>query len=171
MMHALRRGLDFVTGALCCVLLAGMVAVLSWQVFSRYALGTPSTFSEETLRFGAVWLSLLGAAYSAGRGTHMAVDLLRDRTRGRLRQALELLVPVAFIVFAVVVLIVGGLRAVEIAQSQYTAVMRLPMGAVYAALPASGALIVLYSILNLIDLLRGERHEAPELEKIVSAGD
>ena len=170
-MHTLRRGLDFITGAACGLLLAGLVAVLTWQIFSRYALGAPSTFSEEILRFGVVWFSLLGAAYSAGRGTHMAVEMLRDLSRGRLRRALEFLVPVAFIVFAVVVLIIGGLRAVGIAQAQYTAVLRLPMGAVYAALPASGALIVLYSILNLLDLIRGERHEAPPLEKAVTAGD
>lgn len=170
-MNALRRGLDVVTGTACGLLLTGMVAVLAWQVFSRYGLGAPSTFSEEVLRFGVVWLSLLGAAYSAGRGTHMAVDLLRDLSRGRIRRGLQLLVPLAFIVFAVVVLIVGGLRAVGIAQSQYTAVLRLPMGAVYAALPASGVLIALYSVLNLYDLLHGTRHEADPLEKIVTAGD
>jgi TRAP-type C4-dicarboxylate transport system permease small subunit len=170
-MNAARRVLDLTTGTLCCLLLGGMVVVVSWQVLSRYALGAPSTFSEEILRFGVVWLSLLGAAYSTGRGTHMAVDLLRDLSRGRLRRVLDALVPVSFIVFAVVVLIIGGLRAVDIASAQHTAVLRLPMGAVYAALPTSGVLITLYSILNLLDLLRGTPHEASDLEKAVVTGD
>ena len=170
-MHAARRILDFITGATCCLLLTGMILVISWQVFSRYALNTPSTFSEEILRFAVVWLSLLGAAYSTGRGTHMAVDLLRDISRGRLRKALDVLVPVVFIVFAVVVLIIGGLRAVEIASQQTTAVLRLPMGAVYAALPVSGVLMALYSILNLVDVFQEAPHEASHLEKAVIAGD
>lgn len=153
------------------VLLGGMVCVLAWQVFSRYALSSPSVWSEEILRLSVVWLSLLGAAYSCGKGTHMSIEILRDFAGTRARRGLELLVPISFIIFAAGVMIPGGLRAMEIAGGQTTAVMRLPMAWIYASLPTSGVLFVLYSLLNLVDLLREERDRPDEEEKLVAAGD
>jgi TRAP-type C4-dicarboxylate transport system permease small subunit len=157
---AARRGLDLVVGAVSCTLLSLLVVVLVWQVVSRYALNAPSTSSEEILRYGVIWMSLLGAAYASGRGSHMTVDLLRDRLTGRARLWLDGAVAVAFIVFALAVLVVGGGRAVEIAARQTSAVLQLPMGWVYAALPVSGGLMILYNLLNLADLLRGRTHHA-----------
>ena len=159
-LQAVRRGLDLAVGAVSCTLLSLLVVVLVWQVFSRYALNTPSTSSEEILRYGVIWMSLLGAAYASGRGSHMTVDLLRDRLTGRARLRLDGAVAVAFIVFALAVLVVGGGRAVEIAARQTSAVLQLPMGWVYAALPVSGVLMILYNLLNLADLLRGRTHHA-----------
>jgi len=170
-MHTARRLLDLFLGTICCLLLSGMVAVLAWQVFSRYALNAPSTFSEELLRFGVVWLSLLGAAYSTGRGTHMAVTLLRDMAPARLQMLLDLFVPVLFLAFAVVVLGMGGARAMEIAAHQRTAVLQLPMAAIYAAMPVSGLFIALYSILNAADLLRHHREVPGEVEAAMNWGD
>ncbi|MBB2971645.1 TRAP transporter small permease [Mesorhizobium sp. RMAD-H1] len=170
-MHRFRAILDWVTSAVCCALLSAMIVIVCWQVFSRYALNDPSTFSEELLRFGVIWLSLFGAAFATGKGTHMAVDLFKDMTIGRGRWLLEFLVPVSFCVFAAAVLIVGGSRAVVIASHQYSAVLRLPMGLVYAALPLSGVLICLYSLVNIADLFRGRSHEATSVEKAVMAGD
>ncbi|WP_172332070.1 TRAP transporter small permease [Mangrovicoccus sp. HB161399] len=170
-MRRLRRLVDRVTGTACCLLLAAMVAVLAWQVFSRYALNDPSTFSEEVLRFGLVWLSLLGAAYSTGRGTHMAVTLLRDFASGPLQRLLDMLVPVGFLVFGTVVMGMGGLRAMQIASGQTTAVLQLPMAAIYAALPVSGLLISLYAVLNLADLLCQRRERPGEVEAALNWGD
>ena len=170
-MRALRRALDIGVGAVCCGRLAAMIAVLAWQVFSRYALNAPSTFSEEALRFGVIWVSLLGAAYSTGRGTHMAVDLLREMTRGGVRRALEFLVPLAFLVFSLAVLVRGGLHGVEIAARQTSPVLQIPMGYIYASLPVSGALMALYSVLNLVDLVRDRRRLPDDLERMIIAGD
>ncbi|MBE3637940.1 TRAP transporter small permease [Mangrovicoccus algicola] len=170
-MRQLRRLTDGIVGAACCLLLAAMVAVLAWQVFSRYVLNAPSTFSEEILRFGLVWLSLLGAAYSTGRGTHMAVTLLRDLVRPAVQRVLDLLVPLAFLVFGIGVLGLGGLRAMQIASGQTTAVLQLPMAAVYAAIPVSGLFISIYSLLNLADLLRQRRERPDEVEAALNWGD
>lgn len=170
-MQALRRGLDLALGGVGCLLLSLLVVVLVWQVFSRYALNTPSTSSEEILRYGVVWMSLLGAAYAAGKGSHMSVDLLRDRLQGRPRLWLEAGVALLFIAFAVAVLIIGGLRGVSISARQTSAVLQIPMSWVYAALPVSGALMVVYNLLNLADLLRGRVHHAPEEAQAALMGE
>jgi TRAP-type C4-dicarboxylate transport system permease small subunit len=150
-----------------------MVGVLCWQVISRYVFNDPSTYTEELLRLGLVWLSLLGAAYSAGRGSHMAIDLLRDLSRGRFRTFLKLLVPISFIIFSVYVLIMGGLHSMQISSKQLTAVLQLPMSSFYAALPVCGVLLILYAILNLIDVIKTPANEAPvdDIEKSLNMGE
>ncbi|KGJ02735.1 TRAP-type C4-dicarboxylate transport system, small permease component [Paracoccus halophilus] len=169
-MSALRRGLDFLLGFVCCTLLAWLVIVLAWQVISRYALNQPSSTTEEMLRYGVIWMSMLGAAYATGQGSHLSVDMLRDRLAQSGKLRLDLLIGAIFILFAGAVLIYGGMKAVNIASRQTSAVMQIPMSWVYLALPVSGGLMVLYSILNLIDLSRGVTHHV-DLEEIEMKGD
>ncbi|MFQ8433238.1 TRAP transporter small permease [Amaricoccus sp. W119] len=170
-MAGLRRALDLTLGFVCCVLLAGLVVVLAWQVISRYAMNAPSSTTEEMLRYGVIWMSLLGAAYAVGKGSHLSVDLLRDRLgrAGRLR--LDAVIAVFFILFAAVVLIWGGMRGVTIASMQKSAVMQIPMSWVYLSLPVSGALMVVYSVLNLFDLARGVTHHVDLEEEVEAHGD
>ncbi|WP_111638725.1 TRAP transporter small permease [Marinomonas shanghaiensis] len=172
-MPTIRRFLDIFLGTSCSLLLLSMVGVLCWQVISRYVFNDPSTYTEELLRLGLVWLSLLGAAYSAGRGSHMAIDLLRDLSRGRFRTFLKLLVPISFIIFSVYVLIIGGLHSMQISSKQLTAVLQLPMSSFYAALPVCGVLLILYAILNLIDVIKTPANEAPvdDIEKSLNMGE
>jgi TRAP-type C4-dicarboxylate transport system permease small subunit len=171
MMKTARRILDLIVGSACCLILAGMIAVLAWQVISRYALNAPSTFSEEILRYGMIWLSFLGAALACSRGTHMAVDLLREASKGWLRRALRVLVPVSFLVFSVTVLIIGGLQAMDIAGNQSSAVLQIPISWVYAAMPVGGVLLAIYSLLNLAERIFDTREEADPVEKAMAAGD
>jgi TRAP-type C4-dicarboxylate transport system permease small subunit len=170
-MKTARRILDLIVGSACCLILAGMIAVLAWQVFSRYALNAPSTFSEEILRYGMIWSSFLGAALACSRGTHMAVDLVREASKGWVRRALTILVPVSFLVFSVSVLILGGLQAVEIAGGQRSAVLQIPINWVYAAMPVGGSLLAIYSLLNLAERIINRREEADPIEKAMAAGD
>lgn len=168
-MTELRRGLDLLLGAVCCTLLAWLVLVLAWQVISRYALNQPSSVTEEMLRYGVIWMSMLGAAYAVGKGSHLSVDMLRDRLTASGRLRLDALIAVAFIIFAMAVLIYGGMRAVTIAARQTSPVMQISMGWVYLALPVSGGLMILYSILNLLDLRRGVTHHVDLDEDVETA--
>lgn len=170
-MIAPRRVLDRLLESVCATLLLALVAVLAWQVISRYALDAPSSSSEEILRYGVIWMSLLGAAYATGKGSHMSVDLLRERLSRRGRLRLDAVVCVAFLAFAAIVLIWGGSKGVAIAARQTSAVMRIPMSWVYLSLPVSGVLMILYSILNLIDLSRGRAHHANPEEQAELMGD
>ncbi|PRY84682.1 TRAP transporter small permease [Donghicola tyrosinivorans] len=170
-MKHLRDLLDRVVGGLCAALLLALVGVLTWQVLSRYALNAPSTYSEEILRYGVIWLSLLGAAYATGQGTHMCVDLLREFSSGWRKRALEFLVPLGLMAFASVTLIYGGYKATAIAARQVSSVMQIPMSWVYLALPVGGTLMILYCLLNLYDLITGTRDLPDAAERAVAAGD
>ncbi len=170
-MQGLRRGLDLLLGLVCCTLLAGLVIVLAWQVFSRYAMNAPSSSTEEILRYGVIWMSLLGAAYAVGQGSHLSVDILRDRLSQTGKLRLDAVIALAFMLFAGVVLIWGGWKGVAIASRQTSAVMQIPMSWVYLSLPVSGALMILYSLLNLADLSQGRTHHVDPEEQSEMMGE
>ena len=59
------------------------------------------------------------------------------------------------------VMVYGGFSIVRLTMTQSTASLGIPMGMVYTILPISGILIVLYSVLNIIDLIRGAANVTP----------
>ncbi|MCK5747104.1 MAG: TRAP transporter small permease [Oricola sp.] len=137
-------------------LLALMVAVVSWQVLSRYAFSAPSAWTEEVARIILVWLGFLGAAYAHAEKAHLGIDLLEQSLTVKSRQLLAALVNIIGIVFATTVLIVGGGLLVHLTWElrQTTAVLGVPMAYVYAVIPVSGLIISLNSFLFITE---GER--------------
>lgn len=149
-MKRLREGLDLALGSTLASLMAVAVLAVVWQVVSRYWLGSPSSFTEELVRFLLIWIGILGGAYAAGQHQHMAVDFLPGGWSPRRRASFGLAVQVLVGIFAVVVLGYGGTRLslLQFELGQRSAALGWPLGAVYAALPLGGLALALYSILH-----------------------
>lgn len=156
-MNGLRLGLDRGLRHTIALLLAGMVLNVVWQVFTRFVLQTPSSYTEELARYTMIWLGLLGAAYCAGRRTHLALDLLPGVLHGDRRRALAVVIDGIILLFSLTVLVGGGGRLVWISLhlGQTSAALQFKLGYVYLALPLSGLVIAFYAGLALVDALRG----------------
>jgi TRAP-type C4-dicarboxylate transport system permease small subunit len=153
-METIRKGLDRLLETACCLLLVMMVGVSCWQVISRYVLGVPSTITEELLRFSLVWLSMLGMAYVAGKQQHISLTILIDKVSPAFRSWWTVIIQLVFIAFSAWILIIGGLKISSISMLQISPALGIPMGQIYYALPASGVLIIGYSIMNIAATLR-----------------
>ena len=157
---------SFVDKALECLiitLMAVMVANVLWQVFTRYVLNNPSSYTEELARFLLIWLGLLGASYGVSKKTHLAIDILKTKLREPLLGAVELFVHSAILLFGVLVLVVGGLRLVHMTLTlgQTSAALQIQIGYVYWVLPLSGILIAFYSGLAIFEQIRKPSTEGP----------
>ncbi len=141
------------------VLMAANVLNVLWQVFTRFILKNPSSFTEELARYLLIWIGLLGAGYVAGRKMHLAIDVLINRLTGRARRLAEYLIEVSIFVFALFVMVFGGIRLVIITLTlnQISAVLRIKLGYVYLVLPLSGLLIMFYSLLFIVEIYRKQR--------------
>lgn len=133
-----------------------LVLDVLWQVFSRYVLNDPSSFTEELARFLLIWVGLLGASYAAGQRMHLAVDILPNKLEGKKKVYLDIFILCLIIVFAVAVMMFGGARLVTIILylGQTAAALQMPLGYVYLILPISGFLIAFYAFFHLIDEFR-----------------
>lgn len=62
------------------ILMSVLVIDVLWQVFSRYMLSSPSSFTDELAGFLLIWVGVLGAAYVSGRKEHLAIDILIQKS-------------------------------------------------------------------------------------------
>lgn len=148
----MKRKLDRLLGTFLVILLVLMVIAVLWQVFSRYIANSPSSFTEELARFLFIWIGILGAAYASGQQTHLAIDILPPKlnvtNRIRLRIGINLLI----ILFSLTVLVIGGgnLVYVNYDLGQFSAALNVPLSFVYAVVPLSGFLVILYKVNEII---------------------
>lgn len=145
-MTHLRKSIDSVLAWALILLMGTMVLNVLWQVFSRYVLGAPSSFTDELARYLMIWLGVLGAAYAAGKHMHVAIDILPRRCRPGLRKRLRQGVCWAIILFCFFGLVVGGSRLVYITYvlDQSSPALGLPLAYVYLVIPLSGLLVIFY---------------------------
>ncbi|MFK7885389.1 MAG: TRAP transporter small permease [Gammaproteobacteria bacterium] len=129
------------------LLMTAMVASVVWQVLSRYLFVVPAAWTEELARFLLIWIGMLGAAYAYRQGSHLGIDLLANKLSASGQHKLHGVVHLVCLLFAVGVLIVGGgaLMSLTWELKQYSAAIGLPIAYVYAVIPVSGILIVLFA--------------------------
>lgn len=154
----LKQGLDqFLRGSIA-LLMGIMVVNVTWQVFSRYVLGDPSSFTDELARYSMIWLGLLGAAYVSGKNGHLAIDILTAKVRGKSLKYLQLFIHGLVIFFGISVLIWGGGNLVFISHllQQKSATLQVPLSWIYGVVPISGVLVVFYHGFHISELLKNK---------------
>jgi len=128
--------------------MAIMTIDVLWGVFTRYALGSQASWTEELARFLLIWIGILGAAYASGQHMHLAIDLLSVKLNSTKQNRLLALIRILIIAFAFFVLVIGGGRLLYLTQilGQTSPALQIPMTLVYAVLPISGLLVIYYKM-------------------------
>ena len=146
-----RQKIDKYLGLFLALIMAIMVLNVLWQVFTRFVVGNPSSFTDELARYLMIWVGILGAAYVSGKNGHVAIDVLSNKLSEKRQKLLTNFVHIVVIIFAVLVLIVGGLRLVYITAilEQHSPALHIPLAVVYAVIPLSGLLIMYYKFNDL----------------------
>ncbi len=136
------------------VLMSVLVVDVLWQVFSRYLLASPSSFTDELAGFLLIWVGVLGAAYVAGRKEHLAIDILVQRSPPQRQRRLQVTIHALILLFALFVMVLGGTYLVytRFVLEVKSAALQLPLGYVYVVLPLSGLIIIYYEILHILHL-------------------
>lgn len=152
----LRKTIDKILGKLLAFLLAVLVLDVLWQVFSRYVLVAPSSYTDECAGYLLIWVGLLGAAYVSGQKEHLAIDMILHKSGRKTRRILEILISVFTLLFALTVMVAGGawLMYTRFMLEVTSASLELNMGYVYSVLPLSGGLIMYYEIDSLVKYKR-----------------
>ncbi|MBR9919384.1 MAG: TRAP transporter small permease [Bacteroidetes bacterium] len=144
----MKNTIDRYLGYFLAFLMMLMTADVLWGVFTRYALESQASWSEELARFLLIWIGILGAAYASGQNMHLAIDLLLPKLKGDSRKRLFYLINMVVILFALAVMVIGGLRLIYITYvlGQLSPALRIPMTLVYGIVPISGLLVIYYKL-------------------------
>lgn len=153
-MLSLKKKLDKAIEVFIMILLAFMVIVAIWQVSSRYVFNSPSTISEELLRYCLIWLAMIGSAYMFGLREHMSITFFVEKFGEEVVRKLSILSEVIIVVFSLFVLVYGGVNITILTMKQVSAALGISMGYVYLVLPLSGILMIFYGVLNILNLIK-----------------
>lgn len=132
--------------------MAVMVVNVLWQVFTRYVMNSPSSFTDELARFLLIWVGVLGAAYVSGKNSHIAIDIIPSRMTPSRQRKLAVVIHLIVMLFVLVSFVIGGSRLVLITWEQTSPALQLSLGIVYLVIPIAGLLIVYYKLTDLIKL-------------------
>ena len=84
---------------------------------------------------------------------------------GTKKKVLELVIELIVLIFAASVMVYGGSTIMKLTMTQKTASLGIPMGIIYTVVPLSGIVIVIYAILNMIELCKGNLDQPVAEEK------
>ena len=151
-MEDIRDKLNHVLEVILIMLLGVMVLNVSWQVFSRYVLANPSSFTDELARYLMIWLGVLGTAYVSGKRLHVAIDILHSQLILSSQKTIQKVIFSIVILATFLIFIIGGSRLVYLSYllGQKSAALQIPLYLVYVCVPLSGACIIFYKINDLI---------------------
>lgn len=133
-----------------------MTLLTCWQVFTRYILGRPSSWSEELVSYLFAWMALFGASLVVGERGHMNIPLLVEKSTPNVRKGLSILAEMIAALFAGIILVFGGIQITDLAMAQMTSALGVPVGLFYIVLPLSGILNIVYCILNIVQIMTAE---------------
>ena len=140
------------------ILMSAIVIDVVWQIFTRFILRDPSSYTEELAGFLLIWIGLLGASYALYSKAHLGIDILTSRLEGRQKKISTLSIYSLVILFALFIPLIGGMRLVNITFTlqQISPAMGIPMGYVYLVLPLTGILMIYFSVIFIIQALGNE---------------
>ena len=151
----MRKTMDNLLKVLAGLTLAIMFLLVIWQVFTRYVLNNPSTWSEELVAYLFAWTTLFGASLVVSEKGHMNIPILFDKVSDNKKKGLTIFSEIMILAFSLVVLTIGGILITKLALNQKTSSLSVPIGVFYIPLPITGIINTIYAILNIKDIKNG----------------
>lgn len=154
-MKTLRNVLNKILNVLAGVSLLAMVVLTCWQVFTRYILQNPSSWSEELVSYLFAWASLFGASLVTSERGHMNIPIIVERMGEKMQKFFGIVGELIAFAFSAVILVYGGISITKLAMGQMTSALGVAVGVFYIVLPICGVLNMIYTVLNIIDISKG----------------
>ena len=171
MWKSIKKVLDRFLETLVALSMAVLTIDVTWQVITRFILKNPSSWTEELATNLMIWVGLLGAAVALNYRAHLGIDYFVGKLGEKKRLWTETFVYLSISLFAICVMLLGGLRMVTITFrfGQLMPALKIPAGYVYLAVPVAGIFLTIYSVEFLIETLYklkriGNRPDAPVIK-------
>ena len=100
----------------------------------------------------------------------MNIPVVIDKFSPAMRKAFNIFAEIVAFVFSATILVFGGIRVSRLAMGQQTSSLGVAVGVFYWVMPVCGAIILIYSVLNVIGIANGSISlDAPEDSDFVKA--
>lgn len=147
-----------VMGYILTLLLAIMTAIIFWQVFSRFVVGSSLSWSEELSRFLMIFMIMIGASIALRHNELIAIEILLEKVENLSKKVVVITIHIISIVFFVI-LIKYGYSMAQSFSNQLAPGLGLSMKYIYLALPLGGVLLLLNSLACIVEEFIGKEEK------------
>ncbi|HKQ15344.1 MAG TPA: TRAP transporter small permease [Steroidobacteraceae bacterium] len=154
-MKALARAAVGIAG----VALVAMAGIQAWQVFARYVLNDPPSWTEPLALLCMSTTMMFGAAAGVHAGRHFGFFIVVERARPALRRLMQLVARLIATAVGVLFALWGGEMMID-AWDYEIAGAPLPQGIMFLPLCLGGILIAIFSIEQLLRLWQSQSSSA-----------
>lgn len=138
----------------CLVCMMMTIALLTlYQIIMRYGLSKSSSWSEEAIRFTFIWCSFLAVSIGIREKIHIGINVVVQFFSEKVQSAIEIVSYTLIIAFSSQ-LVFYGAKLVSSTQFQSSPALGIPMSWVYLSVPTMGVLIIFYSSLEILSLIK-----------------
>jgi TRAP-type C4-dicarboxylate transport system permease small subunit len=148
-----------VTIAVAGIALVAMAGIQAWQVFARYVLDDPPSWTEPLALLCMSTTLMFGAAAGVHAGRHFGFFIVVEHARPTLRRLMQLVARLIATLVGVLFALWGGEMMID-AWDYEIAGAPLPQGIMFVPLCLGGALIAIFSIEQLVHLWRSRSSSA-----------
>jgi TRAP-type C4-dicarboxylate transport system permease small subunit len=141
------RVLARTTETLACLLMIVVTALNLTQVGGRYLFNTGFSWTEEAMRYGMIWLMMLGSVACIFRAEHMGIEALENYAGPRRAPLVKSALYTVAAVFCAFLLLYSWPLALRNA-AQLAPASGIPMIVPYMALPVGAALMLVQIALS-----------------------
>lgn len=141
------------TGEIFCGLgFAGLFIVFVIQIFFRYVLNNPLSWTQEIAGILYVWIVCIGSATIVKEREHVSFDLLYESVAPHKRKFLALL-GTGFVLVVLLLSLYGNYDYIAFTARQKTPTLRLPMTVVFSAFGVFMVLLIVNSAIRIYRLM------------------
>lgn len=141
-------------GRLFAWLIVALTFLISWEVFSRYALGNPHPWAFDAMIMLYGTLFMMAGAYTLSKNGHVRGDVLYGFFPPRLQAGLDLLLYIVFFIPGVVALVWAGYTyaAESWAINEHSNITAdgPPIYPFKTVIPIAGALLLLQGVVEIV---------------------
>lgn len=127
------------------ILMILLVCLTFLQVFCRFVIRLPVSWSQEVVKLCFVWIIFLGAAIAVRENTHLCMDIFTAHLPSAAQKVTKACVFVLSLI-CVSFMFCGGVEFCIQCASKRMMTLPLPANILYAAMPVSAALMLWYFI-------------------------
>jgi len=123
------------------------------QIFVRFIMVHPFSWTEELSRFSFIWFCFLGSAYALKKNLHLGIDYFYKKAAPATRRKMDMFIHLIILFFGFLLCYYGTIMT-QISSFQKSPILRLQMSYMYMVLPITGSFFLLFSGYRLYQIIR-----------------
>lgn len=139
------------TKFICTILIIGMAIIMTMNAILRHFFHFSFNWGDEILRYVSIYMAFAGIVAGFRYGKHISITVVTEHLiPEKLRPAFRILSDVCSIIFMGLLVYFGIILVQRIgASGQLSTAMRIPMAAIYAAVPVCGVLSIVQILIQM----------------------